>query len=80
MRQIFGMVSAIIIALTANAAWAGASSVSTLGDGASRIEKINRHALKSAVLLRQLLAQNGITGVTTSNQQNPPRTVNKVPG
>lgn len=44
-------------------AWAGAASSSSLGSGGARIEKINRHALKSAVLVRQLLAQNGVAGV-----------------
>jgi hypothetical protein len=34
-----------------------------MGGGGSRIDKINRHALKSAVLVRQLLAQNGVAGV-----------------
>lgn len=47
-------------------AWAGAASSSSMGGGGARIEKINRHALKSAVLIRQLLAQNGISSVAAA--------------
>jgi hypothetical protein len=54
------MVLAVVVS---SAAWAGASSSSSMGGGGSRIDKINRHALKSAVLVRQLLAQNGVAGV-----------------
>lgn len=57
---------AVVMALAlvfSSGTWAGAASSSSLGSGGARIEKINRHALKSAVLVRQLLAQNGVAGV-----------------
>ena len=43
------------------AAMAGASSTPANNvDAGGRIQKINRHAVKSAALVRQLLAQNGV--------------------
>lgn len=68
--------------LASNGVWAGAGSSSTLGGpgsglgttsaisggsgGVLLLEKINRHAIKSTSLVRQLLAQNGAPGVATS--------------
>jgi hypothetical protein len=58
---------------------AGAGSASSLGDGASsssstqssgrQVEKINKHAMKSAVVLRQLLAQSGVPGIAPTSGQ-----------
>ncbi len=59
--------------LASSAVWSGASSVSDMesvvgsGSGGGRlIVKINRHAIKSAVLIRELLAQNGVPGVVSN--------------
>lgn len=60
---------AVVMALAvvfSTAAAAGASSSSSMGSGGARIEKINRHALKSFVLVRQLLAQNRVPGVAAA--------------
>ncbi len=46
----------------ANIGAAAATSDVNQGNGCGRFcEKINRHALKSSVLIRQLLAQSGVT-------------------
>lgn len=62
-KTVFVMVSMLVFV---TGAWAGAASSSSMGSGGARIEKINRHALKSAVLIRQLLAQNGISAVAAT--------------
>lgn len=55
------LVSSLLACFFSNSVWAGASSAPATDVGAGKnIEKINKHAIKSALLLRQLLAQNGV--------------------
>lgn len=54
----------LVLLVTTGSAWAGAGSTPAVGiDAGGKIEKINLHALKSAVLVRQLLARNGVSAV-----------------
>lgn len=52
---------ALLLALPGTTLAGAASTPASNVDAGGRIEKINRHAIKSAALVRQLLAKNGIT-------------------
>ena len=62
-RKVILTLGIVVSACLSTPTLAGGASASTLGDGGRKIDKINRHALKSAVLVRQLLAQNGVIGM-----------------
>lgn len=68
-RLVLSVPLGILLSVASAMAGAGGASGSSLSSAASsdsatspsRIEKINRHALKSAVAVRQLLAKNGVS-------------------
>lgn len=59
--RLSGAVLVCLLSATAHAGGGSAPS-SSMGAG-SKIEKINKHAVKSVLVVRQLLAQNGAPGI-----------------
>lgn len=59
--RLSGAALVCLLSFTAHAGGASAPD-SSMGAG-SRIEKINKHAVKSVLVVRQLLAQSGAPGI-----------------